>query len=62
MTLRLACVADFLTLQKKQAKSEAVWDAEWKEKYGEEAASVIRETVDKNMEDYLYMKQFALKA
>jgi hypothetical protein len=57
----MARFADFLTLQKKKAKSEAEWDAEWKEKYGEEAAQVIRETVDKNMEDYRYMKQFAIK-
>ena len=59
--LRFASVTDFLTSQKKQAKSEAEWDAEWTEKYGEEAAKVIKETVDKNMEDYLYMKQFAIK-
>jgi len=62
LTPRLACVADFLTSQKKKTKSEAEWDAEWKEKYGEEAAKVIRETVDKNMEDYLYMKQFCDQA
>jgi hypothetical protein len=37
------------------------WDAEWAEKYGEEAAKTIRETVDANMEDYLYMRQFVLK-
>jgi len=46
---------------KKATKSEAQWDAEWKEKYGEEGAKVIRETVDANMDDYLYLKQFALK-
>lgn len=45
----------------KESKSEAEWDAEWRDGYGEEAAKVIRETVDKNMEDYLYMKQFAIK-
>ncbi len=44
-----------------KAKSEADWDTEWRDKYGEEAAKVIRETVDKNMEYYLYMKQFAIK-
>jgi len=54
-------VADWLTRQKKKAKSEAEWDTEWRENYGEEAAKVIRETVDKNMEDYLYMKQFTIK-
>ena len=48
--------------QKKAKKSEAQWDAEWKEKYGEEAAKMIRKTVDDNMADYLYLKQFVLKA
>ena len=43
-------------------KTEDEWDAEWKERYGEEAAKVIRETVDRNMADYLYMRQFALQA
>lgn len=47
---------------KKQRKTELEWDAEWKEKYGAKAAKVIRETVDKNMDDFKYMKQFALKA
>lgn len=42
-------------------KTEAEWDEEWKEKYGPKAAKLIRETVDKNMDDFLYMKQFALK-
>ncbi|EXJ92691.1 hypothetical protein A1O3_01243 [Capronia epimyces CBS 606.96] len=47
---------------KKAAKSEAEWDAEWQEKYGKQAAKVIRDTVDQNMEHYLYLKQFAVKA
>ncbi|KIV97648.1 hypothetical protein PV10_01367 [Exophiala mesophila] len=46
---------------KKAKKTEAQWDAEWVEKYGEKGAKIIRETVDKNMPDYLYLKQFALK-
>ncbi|OCT49768.1 hypothetical protein CLCR_07105 [Cladophialophora carrionii] len=46
---------------KKAPKSEEQWDAEWKEKYGEQAAKVIRKTVDQNMADFLYLKQFALK-
>jgi len=45
----------------KHAKTEDQWDAEWKEKYGEEGAKVIRKTVDENMEHYLYLKQFALR-
>jgi len=36
--------------------------AEWKEKYGDEAARLIRDTVEKNVADYEYMKQFAIKA
>ncbi|KAL2431943.1 hypothetical protein ABEF95_003927 [Exophiala dermatitidis] len=47
---------------KKAARSEAEWDAEWEKKYGKEAAKLIRETVDANMEHYHYLKQFALKA
>ncbi|EXJ91070.1 hypothetical protein A1O1_04177 [Capronia coronata CBS 617.96] len=47
---------------KRAAKSEAEWDAEWEKKYGKQAAKVIRETVDQNMDDYHYLKQFALKA
>jgi hypothetical protein len=47
---------------KKAAKTEEQWDAEWKEKYGEKAARVIRKTVDDNMADFLYLKQFSLKA
>ena len=47
--------------QKKKAKTEEQWDDEWKTNYGEEAAKVIRETVDKNMDDYLYMRQFVLR-
>ncbi|KAL6238922.1 hypothetical protein BDW75DRAFT_177040 [Aspergillus navahoensis] len=42
-------------------KSEEQFDAEWREKYGEEAAALIRKTVDANMADYLFLKQFAMK-
>jgi hypothetical protein len=34
---------------------------EWVEKYGEEAAKVIKKTVEDNVEHYEYLKQFALK-
>lgn len=51
----------FAPRQKRKVKSEAEWDAEWKETYGQEAAKVIRETVDTNMEHYRYMKQFVIK-
>lgn len=36
--------------------------AEWKEKYGEEAAAMIAKTVEDNVADYEYLKQFAIKA
>ncbi|KAL2818350.1 hypothetical protein BJX63DRAFT_71956 [Aspergillus granulosus] len=42
-------------------KSEEQFDAEWREKYGEKGASLIRKTVDANMADYLFLKQFAMK-
>ncbi|RDW90131.1 uncharacterized protein DSM5745_01906 [Aspergillus mulundensis] len=42
-------------------KSEEQFDAEWREKYGEEGAALIRKTVDANMADYLFLKQFAMK-
>jgi hypothetical protein len=62
LLLGLTGVANILASQKKKAKTEAEWDAEWTGKYGEEAAKVIRETVDKNMEHFIYMKQFAINA
>lgn len=47
--------------KKKTPKSTKEEDAEWREKFGAKGAKVIRETVDKNVEDYEYMKQFCLK-
>ncbi|KAI9862636.1 MAG: hypothetical protein M1824_001186 [Vezdaea acicularis] len=46
---------------KKKERSREEEDAEWRQKYGEKGAKIIRETVDANVEDYLYLKQFALK-
>ncbi|KAM5454555.1 hypothetical protein McanCB49686_004274 [Microsporum canis] len=46
---------------KKAAKTEAEFDAEWKEKYGEKGAGIIRSAVDRNMADYRYLKKFAMK-
>ena len=34
---------------------------EWTDKYGEEAAKIIRQTVDENVADYEYLKSFAVK-
>lgn len=50
-----------LELQCKSFKSEEEFDAEWREKFGEKGAKIIRETVNRNMADYHYLKQFALK-
>lgn len=35
--------------------------AEWVEKYGEEAAKTIKQTVDDNVGTYEYLKQYAIK-
>jgi len=46
---------------KKAEKSNEQLFAEWTEKYGEEGAKTIRDTVAANVEHYEYLKQFALK-
>ncbi|KAL8824829.1 MAG: hypothetical protein Q9191_004796 [Dirinaria sp. TL-2023a] len=48
-------------LHGKTIKSVEDEDREWTEKYGEEGAKVIRATVNASIEDYEYLKQFALK-
>lgn len=48
--------------QKKAPKTEAQFDEEWREKYGEKGAKIIRSAVDKCMPDYLYLKKFTIKA
>jgi hypothetical protein len=50
-----------ITLQKKAVKSDEQLFAEWTEKYGEEGAKTIRDTVAANVEHYDYLKQFAIK-
>ncbi len=35
--------------------------AEWTERYGKEAAALIQKNVEDNMDDYLYLKKFAIK-
>lgn len=47
---------------KKAIKSDEQLLAEWTEKFGEEAAKVILDTVKANEADYEYLKQFAIKA
>ncbi|KAI9653977.1 MAG: helicase [Bathelium mastoideum] len=46
---------------KKKVKSGDEYYQEWKARYGDNGARVIRETVDQNVADYEYLKQFALK-
>ncbi|KAL1304565.1 hypothetical protein AAFC00_003541 [Neodothiora populina] len=46
---------------KKAEKSDEQLYAEWVEKYGDEGAKVIQQTVADNVADYEYMKQFAIK-
>ena len=60
--MKITCLAHHADHEKKKAKkTEADYDTEWREKYGDEAAAVIRKTVDDNMPAYLYLKQFAIK-
>ena len=47
--------------QKKTPKTDEQLYAEWAEKFGEEGAKVIKETVEANIPDYEYMKKFAIK-
>ncbi|KAL8852564.1 MAG: hypothetical protein Q9221_002560 [Calogaya cf. arnoldii] len=53
--------ADVDDWKKKKFKSVKDEDAEWVEKYGEKGAKLIRQTVDANIKDYEYLKQFAIK-
>ncbi|KAI9789544.1 MAG: hypothetical protein M1816_005951 [Peltula sp. TS41687] len=46
---------------KKAQKTDEEYDGEWIEKFGEEAARTIRETVNGCLDDYRYLKRFALK-
>lgn len=48
-------------MQKKDPKTDEQLYKEWVEKFGEEGARVIKETVERNVEDYEYLKQFAIK-
>ncbi|KAL8927305.1 MAG: hypothetical protein Q9208_002482 [Pyrenodesmia sp. 3 TL-2023] len=45
----------------KKTKSVEEEDKDWAERYGEKGAKIIRETVEANLEDYEYLKQFAIK-
>lgn len=51
---------DIFALLQKVPSAEAE-NEEWRKKYGEDAARVIRQTVDANVADYEYLKSFAIK-
>lgn len=57
----LRIFADLFWGKKKKEKSVETEDQEWREKYGEEGARIIRETVNANLADYEYLKSFAIK-
>lgn len=42
-------------------KTDEQYYNDWVEKYGKEAAELIRKTVEENVADYEYLKQFAIK-
>ncbi|KAK2630272.1 hypothetical protein QTJ16_001092 [Diplocarpon rosae] len=46
---------------KKKTRTAAAEDEEWRERYGEEGARVIRACVQANLSDYEYLKSFAIK-
>lgn len=47
--------------QKKAEKNDEQLYADWVEKFGEERAKVIKQTVEDNVADYEYLKKFAVK-
>ena len=53
--------AVLMSRQKKTPKTDEQLYAEWTEKFGEEGAKAIKETVEANIPDYEYMKKFAIK-
>ena len=54
--------ADLYARKKKTVKCDEEEDCEWLDRFGAEGAKVIRQTVNANIEDYEYLKQFALTA
>ncbi|KAL2137333.1 hypothetical protein VTI74DRAFT_3273 [Chaetomium olivicolor] len=48
-------------VQGKKFPTEEEEDEEWRQKYGEEGQRIIRECVNANVEDYEYLKKFAIK-
>ena len=48
------------TKQKKAPKTDEQLHEEWVEKYGKEAADMMKQTVADNVETYEYLKKFAI--
>jgi hypothetical protein len=48
--------------KKKKEKSIEIENQEWCRNFGKEGAQIIRDCVNANLEDYEYLKSFALKA
>jgi len=46
--------------KKKKSKTIESEDQEWREKYGDSGARIIRECVNANLQDYEYLKSFAI--
>ena len=61
MNCEKSCIADRFVEKKSSPKSREEEDSQWSAKFGAEGAKIIRETVDANVEDYEYLKQFAMK-
>lgn len=47
--------------EKREPKSDEQLDNEWREKWGEDAAKLIRKTVEENVADYEWLRQFKMK-
>lgn len=58
----LSTTANLCFDKKKKEKSVEDEDADWIELYGKEGQKIIRDCVEKNIPDYEYLKQFAIKA
>lgn len=48
-------------VKSKKIKSIKDEDSEWCREFGEKGAKIIRDSVDANIQDYEYLRQFALK-
>lgn len=61
LLMALLVRADMYDGKMKKTKSAEEEDKDWAERYGEKGAKIIRETVEANLKDYEYLKQFAIK-